>query len=260
MCAAAYCHERPPSAKRILDSKQVHRSGDLRPLLARCRLLLEGGGLGPVLGLDNESLRTRLADEPWLSGELPGVLSSLGQDLSGLTLAWPKVFVRWRGVSEFNSGVERLNNKGLVLAEMLGELVRQAMESAGGFDRVLIEVDRLGGRKSYGQLLEQWGFEVTEARESERVSSYTASMMKAPCEISFSVGCDQSVAVTAAASCFAKLCREIFMEAFNRWWTRRIPGIPHTAGYYTDGVRFLSDIGKFLKENGIIPEMLRRAR
>jgi hypothetical protein len=42
--------------------------------------------------------------------------------------------------------------------------------------------------------------------------------------------------------------RELFMKQFNAWWQEQMPGLKPTAGYYTDGMRFLEDT-KALREH-----------
>ena len=51
----------------------------------------------------------------------------------------------------------------------------------------------------------------------------------------------------ALASIYAKYVRELFMEQINRYWTAQVPGLRPTAGYYSDGRRFLADIDQRCK-------------
>ena len=46
---------------------------------------------------------------------------------------------------------------------------------------------------------------------------------------------------TALASCLAKYAREVTMGAFNRYFEKRDPELRPTAGYTTDGRRWLKD-------------------
>ena len=46
----------------------------------------------------------------------------------------------------------------------------------------------------------------------------------------------------ALASIYAKYVRELFMGLLNDYWAEQVPGLRSTAGYYTDGKRFLADI------------------
>jgi hypothetical protein len=44
------------------------------------------------------------------------------------------------------------------------------------------------------------------------------------------------------ASMLSKYLRETLMRRFNSFWKAHIPTLAPTAGYYTDGLRFLRDI------------------
>ena len=46
----------------------------------------------------------------------------------------------------------------------------------------------------------------------------------------------------ALASMAAKYLRELFMEALNSYFAERVEGLRPTAGYYSDGSRFLEEI------------------
>jgi hypothetical protein len=50
------------------------------------------------------------------------------------------------------------------------------------------------------------------------------------------------------------------MRRFNAWWKTLLPDVEPTAGYYSDGVRFLQDIDAKRKELGIGDELLVRTR
>ena len=51
---------------------------------------------------------------------------------------------------------------------------------------------------------------------------------------------------TALGSCLAKFARESVMEAFNRHFIAQDPGLKPTAGYTTDGRRFIQDAAKLV--------------
>jgi hypothetical protein len=50
------------------------------------------------------------------------------------------------------------------------------------------------------------------------------------------------------------------MHRFNAWWLAMQPGLTPTAGYHTDGLRFLADIELKRKELGILDRDLIRSR
>ena len=58
----------------------------------------------------------------------------------------------------------------------------------------------------------------------------------------------------------SKYIRELFMELINTWWARHVPGLVPTAGYYTDGKRFLKQIGPAAARLGVDMSMVERSR
>ena len=65
---------------------------------------------------------------------------------------------------------------------------------------------------------------------------------------------------TAMASMAAKYVRERLMGRFNAWWRRHAPDAAPTAGYWTDGKRFLDDIAAARRELGVADDLLVRRR
>ncbi len=65
---------------------------------------------------------------------------------------------------------------------------------------------------------------------------------------------------TALASMICKFLRELCMHNFNAWWAAQIPDLKPTAGYYTDGMRWLADVEPHLANMGITREELIRIR
>ena len=67
-------------------------------------------------------------------------------------------------------------------------------------------------------------------------------------EVAFTERAEEHSFTTALASCLAKFGRESAMKAFNRYWARRVPDVKPTAGYTTDGRRWLADMGRAVTE------------
>jgi hypothetical protein len=111
-----------------------------------------------------------------------------------------------------------------------------------------IIVDRQGGRRYYGDwLIELFpGAPLRALRETKELSRYEAGEI----HIEFRVKADALCFETALASMFAKYSRELCMKAFNGYWQKRSPGLKRTAGYYSDGQRFIRE----LKELRLYPE------
>ena len=58
----------------------------------------------------------------------------------------------------------------------------------------------------------------------------------------------------------AKLTRELFMQSFNDWFCERRPQVKPTAGYHTDGRRFLDDVDDLIEGESIDRGLLVRSR
>jgi ribonuclease HIII len=110
---------------------------------------------------------------------------------------------------------------------------------------LVIVCDRQGGREHYGRLLqlmfEDWQLEVlleTEARSDYKLVHRDGRAAR----ILFATKSESTSMATAVASMLCKYLREAMMHRFNRFWKMHLPEVSPTAGYYTDGLRFLDDI------------------
>ena len=57
-----------------------------------------------------------------------------------------------------------------------------------------------------------------------------------------------------------KYLREAFMHRFNNWWGPQLPGLKPTAGYYTDGMRWLGATAELRRSLGTLDTQLIRSR
>ena len=64
----------------------------------------------------------------------------------------------------------------------------------------------------------------------------------------------------AAASMISKYLRELFMEEFNGFWQKEVPGLATTAGYPGDALRFFTDIAPARERLGVPDRQLWRQR
>ena len=69
--------------------------------------------------------------------------------------------------------------------------------------------------------------------------------------IIFAERAETSSFAVALASCLAKHARETCMNAFNAYFESLQPGLKPTAGYVTDGRRWLLDAGPAIARSGI---------
>jgi len=127
-----------------------------------------------------------------------------------------------------------------------------------------VVVDRQGGRIEYAGVLARAlpDARVTILEESPRASRYelvSASGEDGPVRrmrVQFQMEAEQRHLPVALASMIAKLVRELAMERFNRYWCARVAELKPTAGYYTDGKRWLRDVRRHLSPDTL--ELLER--
>jgi len=169
--------------------------------------------------------------------------NALGMEMTRVQTRLVKLSAQVLLEREYNRMVEATRNKGAALFSIasihLDQLVRDHAHEG-----VVIFCDRQGGREHYGHLLrslfEDWSFEVTQEK-SER-SEYRLERNGKIARIIFTEKAEGQCMGTALASMLSKYLREALMRRFNAWWTKQLPGLTATAGYYTDGHRFLTDI------------------
>ncbi|QEN05231.1 hypothetical protein EW093_11080 [Thiospirochaeta perfilievii] len=138
--------------------------------------------------------------------------------------------------SNFNHLIDLYDNKSSVCQKIIEPLISTAIIK--GREQV-ITIDKQGGRKFYKPYLDEiTGFQFTIIKEEANHSHYKWDTN----HIHFKAKADSTDFTTALASMFSKYMREISMKSFNDYWDNIIPGIKRTAGYYTDGLRFLEEL------------------
>ncbi len=139
----------------------------------------------------------------------------------------------------------------------LDDLVRKF-----GRRNLTIFCDRQGGRAHYGPLLRgmfpDWSLEITE--ESDGKSVYKLKQNPHEVVILFVEKAETLSMSVAVASMLCKYLRESLMSRFNAYWQQNVPGVAPTAGYYTDGHRFLGDIAAARAALGVPDADLIRCR
>jgi hypothetical protein len=162
---------------------------------------------------------------------------------------------------QLNRQMEQTRNKSSVLfstsAIHLDHLLRTY-----GEQNLVVFCDRQGGREHYGHLLrlmfDEWALEVVG--ESDGHSEYRLARGAHGVRIIFREKAETQCMSVAVASMISKYLRELFMHRFNAYWQSLLPEVQPTAGYYSDGVRFLRDIENKRVELGIRDEQLIRMR
>jgi hypothetical protein len=122
--------------------------------------------------------------------------------------------------------------------------------------------DRQGGRSHYGPTLRtmwpDWHLEITS--ESDTLADYTLTQSSRRVRIVFAEKGESHCMSVAVGSMLAKYFREMLMHRFNAYWHHHAPTLTPTAGYWTDGHRFIQDITPLCEKLGINPASLQRQR
>lgn len=165
---------------------------------------------------------------------------------AGVSVAPP--FARLLFPLAFNEQLEKANKAQIELALVHDLLKRQLAAVDPKCERIVILVDRLGGRRYYRSFVEELAedaFVCTVAEEPTR-SAYRYDWSGRDVEIHFCVNGDHLHLPVAASSILAKFVRERCMDGLNSFWASRSPGLAPTSGYPTDASRFRREIEPLL--------------
>ena len=221
------------------------------------------------LDLDTADGPDEIATRPWyarLDRPLPVYAEPDGVETVARTLERGRGFrggrllglrLRVRHEGSFNRRLAETDNKHLSLFCEVCDLLEEAWRIVGVDDAT---VDRLGGRKMYGDKLAQsFPFVPMEiVRETKDHSEYRLELDGRTVSTRFVVKADDRFPEVALASMAAKYTREILMDVFNTYWAERVPDLRPTAGYYEDGRRFLIDLEKAAIAPDDIDALVRR--
>jgi hypothetical protein len=161
----------------------------------------------------------------------------------------------------FNQMVRAMRSKAsCAWAFVSGHL--EAIWSGYGGHHPLVIVDRQGGRKSYGELLQSVFVpaQVNILYENIRQSGYRIVQGDRRMDILFQVASEHRHFPVALASMTAKYLRELLLTRFQAYWSARAPEIRPTFGYFGDGRRFLEEIRPLMGQLSIDPEIFIRCR
>ncbi|MBT3279569.1 MAG: hypothetical protein HN909_06285 [Phycisphaerales bacterium] len=211
---------------------------------------------------------------PWY-GEcnlpLPHAADTMGMELAANAL---RVSMRQRGVElllmraepiftrEFNRRVAITDNKAAVTTELTTRRILD-LYTALPYPHLNITVDRQGGRTHYREILQRVFMDASMKvhGEADEQSSYTLTNPDGRIvDITFRTKAENHSLPVALASMLSKYLRELCMELFNRFWAERHEGLAPTAGYYTDGKRFLKDIEPDIAALNLPKELYHRSR
>ncbi|KAF0246133.1 MAG: hypothetical protein FD180_964 [Planctomycetota bacterium] len=263
----------------VCDSKELHKPGDPSPLERTAAAFWKArDGATEASFLEFVAAHAFGADAldgyPWYRPLPLGLpFASDAREIAGhaasVRKALDKAKARFAGIRssladarEFNAGVELAGNKSDYLFEISGRLYRWLWQTTAGPERLDVFVGKQGGRAFYADKLQALFPEafVMIAEESREISTYMIEGKKKRMRMSFVADAEMKHFPVALASILAKYTREGLMEAFNRWWGERVPGLKPTAGYHGDAGRFLRETEEARREMGIGEGMMVRVR
>lgn len=161
----------------------------------------------------------------------------------------------------YNQMIEQTRNKGSALFSISAGHIDHLLRHFGNRGLVIF-CDRQGGREHYGSLLRlmfpEWSLSIHD--ESAGQCVYQLTRGADDVTLLFSEKAETHCLSVAAASMLCKYVREALMHRFNAFWKKLIPALSPTAGYYTDGQRFLQDIAACRSSLGITDQQLIRSR
>ena len=211
--------------------------------------------LGQLLGSLRADCAEQMADYPWYLNEsieipLAADRTELATCLNALRLDTERNGIEFLAVGcqpvlvgRYNELVGRTRNKASLLFSLTGKFLAELVERYAR-NGLVIYVDKQGGRSRYRSLLQQcfpdWQLRILE--ETGQASAYRMSRGEEAWQVHFEAKAESRHFTVALASIYAKYVRELFMELLNRYWIEQVPGLRPTAGYYTDGKRFLAEI------------------
>jgi hypothetical protein len=264
----------------INDSKLVYSpAGGLKELERSVLAMLCASGdmpadLAATLGRIADHVLAELADYPWYRAaenerfplEQPSLPIQIFANALRAEMRRTQtqcVYLAARIVLErrLNRLIHATRNKASVLFSVTAIHLDHLLRTFG--DRPMtIFCDRQGGREHYGSLLrlmfDEWSLEVR--REQDGQSEYRLHRGGNSVRLIFREKAETQCLAVALASMLSKYLREALMRRFNAFWAGHMPEVTPTAGYYTDGTRFLRDIETKRRQLGIADEELIRSR
>jgi len=164
-------------------------------------------------------------------------------------------------VKRFNDWIAKTDNKSTTLFEITA-LIFQYLWDRYADAGIAVYCDKQGGRNAYAALLQ---VAITDARvdlieEGQHKSAYILRTSSKKMKVTFVQGGDSQYKVIALASMFSKYLRELHLKLFNAYWQQEMSDLKSTAGYYTDGRRFLADIAEHPVRGSIVDDLLIRCR
>jgi ribonuclease HII len=250
----------------IADSKYAHNKSLgikhlERTVLACLRCLgQQPGTLTELLAVLYPACLDELGEYPWykdtdsqkIPADQPDVKIAsavLADDMASNDVRLLSLNSRCLDVGYYNRMVSNVKNKASVLFTAVCQLIQNAFENFAGQELQII-VDRQGGRVRYRKdLLRMFPeIDLRIIAESPHSSSYELQKDGKSMRLHFVVDADEEFLPVSLASMVSKYLRELFMFSINRYFALLCPDLKPTAGYWTDGLRFVSELKKKLPD------------
>ncbi|TDJ59207.1 MAG: hypothetical protein E2O40_00420 [Planctomycetota bacterium] len=275
---AAVCRK-PSDRKRRLavnDSKKLKgpNDGPNHPLRHLERAVLAFDPYGEPAPEDDDAffapLGAAVPGHPWFTGKTPLPLAHTADQLrisrARLQRAMQRAAIRCEmmscrviGAEELNRAIADRGTKADVNFDAAVRLI-DAIWSRWPDDHPRIIIDRHGGRTRYGDGFERAlaGTTAEVVAETTSMSRYILSRAGSKVTVSFATEADGRFLPVALASMLAKYVRELLMLRLNCFFRARMPQLKPTAGYFTDGRRYLTEIKPLIKQMNVTQSQLVR--
>lgn len=266
----------------IADSKKAYHRKDGIGGLQRTALavLASIDELSPCPATAEEFLRAvcpeclkRLLEYPWYRQFAAHALETapdhsvavacLKNTLISRQMRFGGVYTRCADVRYLNQRFAVVKNKSRVLfTEVCGLIHTIYQKHASPAAPLQFLIDRQGGRADYSRELMRMfpQFELTVLKMDNRVSSYELAGSNGAMRVHFAVGADGKYLLVSLSSMISKFVRELCMHHLNTYFTSTYPDLEPTAGYWTDGQRFIRDLTARQKDFKIDPNILIRTK
>jgi hypothetical protein len=259
--APGVCREHDPSCRRLRvdDSKRILAKPRGRAVLLRSAYaLLDAVGAAPgepSTARDWFQATGCGAEEavelgPWL--DTGAVAAAIRANFAGganplRSAPWHLESARAEVVApgRFNRELAASRSKADVHFGAFARLLRATWADAQDGVPTLVRCDKHGGRHFYlDRLYEaladaEW---IDRGPEGPELSEYVVRDGRRTMRVEFRPRSDSGDGLVALASILAKALRELWMDVFNRFWERHLPGLKPTAGYPVDAKRFRGEI------------------
>lgn len=273
------CRHRSSSAGRIVinDSKKLYTTRGRYDCLQRGVLAslytasdtTQFQTFGRLLQDLDSNCSAELSGYPWYASaedwplrydhdDIVTASAAFANDMSNHNIRLLSLWSRPLFTGEYNRLVEAVNNKASVLFSLICELIHRGTKQYSR-QNLQIVIDKQSGRSHYRQPLQRMfpDFSLKILKEVNTLSSY---LLTGPdntsMKIHFLQKGDQQQLPIALASMAGKYLRELFLEMLNGYFRKHCPEITPTAGYYTDGRRFLNDLKSYNLPSHLTPDHL----